>query len=217
MRSQSSVMLMLLLLSSPLRASSSSTPPIPGMDTILERYENYSYAERHQLPINDPHLQSQGRWSMECPKLMSRIEVLQRTIRNLGGEEIDPMSLRELQQLEQQIDTALKRVRSRKNQLFHESISDLQKKERSLSEQNGMLSKKLKHNEKESSTGDEDEQSEQQQQQQNNGEMGLSQQYFVPPQPMQIQRQLGAASTSKTTQQQQQQQIPLWMLPFVHE
>ncbi|CAL1392334.1 unnamed protein product [Linum trigynum] len=186
-----------------------------SMDTILERYENYSYAERHQLPINDPHLQS-GRWSMECPKLMSRIEVLQRTIRNLAGEEIDPMSLRELQQLEQQIDTALKRVRSRKNQLFHESISELQKKERSLSEQNGVLSKKLKHNEKESSTGDEDEQSEQQQQQQqSNGEMGLSQQYFVPPQPMQIQRQLGAASTSKTTQQQQQ--IPLWMLPFVHE
>ncbi|CAI0454474.1 unnamed protein product [Linum tenue] len=103
-----------------------------SMDTILERYENYSYAERHQLPINDPHLQSQGRWSMECPKLMSRIEVLQRTIRNLGGEEIDPMSLRELQQLEQQIDTALKRVRSRKNQLFHESISDLQKKVRSF-------------------------------------------------------------------------------------
>ncbi|CAN1319926.1 Agamous-like MADS-box protein AP1 [Linum perenne] len=63
---------------------------------------------------------------------------------NLVGEEIDPMSLRELQQLEQQIDTALKKVRSRK--------------ERSLSEQNGVLTKKVKQNEKEVSTGNVNEQ-----------------------------------------------------------
>ncbi|CAN1244280.1 Agamous-like MADS-box protein FUL-L [Linum perenne] len=123
------------------------------MDMILERYERYSYAERHhQLPISDPQ-QPGSSWTMECPKLMSRIEVLQRNLRNLVGEEIDPMSLRELQQLEQQIDTALKKVRSRKNQLYNESISNLQKKERSLSEQNGVLTKKVKQNEKEVSTG----------------------------------------------------------------
>ncbi|CAN1244282.1 Agamous-like MADS-box protein FUL-L [Linum perenne] len=121
-----------------------------SMDMILERYERYSYAERHhQLPISDP----QQPVFSQCPKLMSRIEVLQRNLRNLVGEEIDPMSLRELQQLEQQIDTALKKVRSRKNQLYNESISNLQKKERSLSEQNGVLTKKVKQNEKEVSTG----------------------------------------------------------------
>ncbi|CAN1835433.1 MADS-box transcription factor 20 [Linum perenne] len=64
--------------------------------------------------------------------------------KNLVGEEIDPMSLREFQQLEQQIDTALKKVRSRK--------------ERSLSEQNGVLTKKVKQNEKEVSTGNVNEQ-----------------------------------------------------------
>ncbi|CAN1244284.1 Agamous-like MADS-box protein FUL-L [Linum perenne] len=90
-----------------------------SMDMILERYERYSYAERHhQLPISDPG----SSWTMECPKLMSRIEVLQRNLRNLVGEEIDPMSLRELQQLEQQIDTALKKVRSRKVAVFFCSL-----------------------------------------------------------------------------------------------
>ncbi|CAN1179258.1 Agamous-like MADS-box protein FUL-L [Linum perenne] len=89
------------------------------MDMILERYERYSYAERHhQLPISDPQQPQGSSWTMECPKLMSRIEVLQRNLRNLVGEEIDPMSLRELQQLEQQIDTALKKVRSRKVAVF---------------------------------------------------------------------------------------------------
>lgn len=37
--------------------------------------------------------------------------------RNYTGENLDPLSLRELQSLEQQIDTALKRVRTRKVKL----------------------------------------------------------------------------------------------------
>ncbi|XP_050230274.1 truncated transcription factor CAULIFLOWER A-like [Mercurialis annua] len=115
-----------------------------SMEAILERYERCSYAER-QVDPNESD-QQQGNWGLEYPKLMSKIEVLQRSLRNYAGEDLDPMSLRELQQLEQQIDTALKRVRSRKNQLYHESISNLQKKERSLHDQNNMLAKQLKEN-----------------------------------------------------------------------
>ncbi|CAN1334400.1 Agamous-like MADS-box protein AP1 [Linum perenne] len=109
-----------------------------NMDMILERYEMYSYAERHhQLPISDPlqPLMHARDWYKVTTGHLSR---------NLVGEEIDPMSLREFQQLEQQIDTALKKVRSRK--------------ERSLSEQNGVLTKKVKQNEKEVSTGNVNEQ-----------------------------------------------------------
>ncbi|GLT56348.1 hypothetical protein SLA2020_293930 [Shorea laevis] len=117
-----------------------------SMERILERYERYSYAERQLLP-NDS--ESQANWSIEVPKLMSRIEALQRNIKHFMGEELSPLSLRELQHLEQQIDTALKRIRSRKNQAMHESISELQKKEKSLREQNDTLAKKvhLKENE----------------------------------------------------------------------
>lgn len=61
---------------------------------------------------------------------------------------MDPLSLRELQNLEEQIDTSLKRVRSRKNQLIHDFISQLHKKEKALQEQNKMLVKKLEDKEK---------------------------------------------------------------------
>nr|GMC59493.1 FRUITFUL-like protein [Ipomoea batatas] len=44
------------------------------------------------------------------------------------GDDLEPLGLRELQSLEQQLDTGLKRIRTRKNQLMHESISELQKK-----------------------------------------------------------------------------------------
>ncbi|KAL6994111.1 hypothetical protein U1Q18_012216 [Sarracenia purpurea var. burkii] len=110
------------------------------MERILDKYERYSYAER-QLAAPNSELQLyvknslkpiansvQTNWSLEYPKLVARIEVLQRNIRHYLGEDLDPLCLRELQHLEQQIDTALKRIRSRKNQLMHESISELQKK-----------------------------------------------------------------------------------------
>ena len=59
------------------------------------------------------------------------------------GEDLQSLSLKELQNLEQQLDSALKHIRSRKNQVMYESISELQKKE-----QNNLLAKKVKEKEK---------------------------------------------------------------------
>ncbi|CAL5338566.1 unnamed protein product [Camellia sinensis] len=108
------------------------------MEKILERYERYSYVER-QL-INAP--QTPGNWSLECTRLRAKIELLQRNHRHYVGEDLDSLSLKELQNLEHQLDTALKHIRTRKNQLMHESISELQKKEKAIQEQNNMLVKK---------------------------------------------------------------------------
>ncbi|CAI9756149.1 unnamed protein product [Fraxinus pennsylvanica] len=116
------------------------------MDSILERYQRYSFAER-QLVANEP--QSPANWALEYSKLKARIELLQRNQSHYMGENLDSMSLKDLQNLEQQIDTALKNVRSRKNQMLHESISEMQKKEKALREQNNMLEKKIKEKEKE--------------------------------------------------------------------
>nr|GMD38999.1 putative MADS box protein [Ipomoea batatas] len=48
--------------------------------------------------------------------------------RHYMGEDIDSLSLKELQNLEHQIDSSMKHIRSRKNQLMLESISELHKK-----------------------------------------------------------------------------------------
>ncbi|KAG4137645.1 hypothetical protein ERO13_D07G084400v2 [Gossypium hirsutum] len=106
------------------------------MERILERYERQIYA-----PTGS---ESQANWSLESSKLMSTIEVLQRNLRNFRGEELEPLSLRDLQLLEQQIGNSLKRIRTRKNKLMNESISVLQKREKTLQDQNNMLAKKLK-------------------------------------------------------------------------
>nr|ASM90855.1 AP1 [Lonicera macranthoides] len=115
------------------------------MEKILERYERYSYTER-QLVSHDP--QSSGNVTLEYNKLKARVELLQRNYRHYIGEDLDSLSLKDLQNLEQQLDTALKRIRSHKNQLMYESISELQRKERAIQEQNSALSKKIKEKEK---------------------------------------------------------------------
>ncbi|KAJ1388550.1 hypothetical protein SESBI_39045 [Sesbania bispinosa] len=117
----------------------------PCMERILERYERYSYAER-QLVTNDQA--PNENWVLEHAKLKARMEVLQRNQRNFMGEELDSLTLKQLQNLEQQLDSALKHIRSRKNQVLHESISELQKKDKALQEHNNLLAKKIKEKEK---------------------------------------------------------------------
>lgn len=118
-----------------------------SMEKILEKYERYSYAERPLLaPSGNSELQVS--WSQEYPKLEARLEIVKKNIRHYLGEDLDPLNLRELQSLEQQLDSSLKRIRARKNQLMQESISVLHKKERELQEENRQLANKVKENTK---------------------------------------------------------------------
>ncbi|KAF8107300.1 hypothetical protein N665_0124s0091 [Sinapis alba] len=110
-----------------------------SMERILERYERCSYAGQD---ITTPSLDSQGECSTEYSKLLRMVDVMQRSLRHLNGEEVDALSIRELQDLEMQLDTSLKRTRSRKNQLMVESIAQLKKKEKELKELKKQLTKK---------------------------------------------------------------------------
>nr|CAB97352.1 MADS-box protein 5 [Hordeum vulgare subsp. vulgare] len=110
------------------------------MDKILERYERYSYAEKVLVSSES---EIQGNWCHEYRKLKAKVETIQKCQKHLMGEDLESLNLKELQQLEQQLESSLKHIRARKNQLMHESISELQKKERSLQEENKVLQKEL--------------------------------------------------------------------------
>ncbi|CBI15339.3 hypothetical protein VitviT2T_026022 [Vitis vinifera] len=116
------------------------------MERILERYERYAYAQS-QLIATD--LESQGSWTLEYAKLKARMEVLQKSQRNFMGEDLDSLSLKELQNLEQQLDNSLKSTRTRKNQLMYESLSELHKKGKALQEEHDLLTAKVQEKEKE--------------------------------------------------------------------
>ncbi|XP_055802274.1 truncated transcription factor CAULIFLOWER A-like [Solanum dulcamara] len=92
------------------------------MEEIIDRYERCSFAERRFLESNSDA--STEKYS----KLRDKIDLLQRNHKHYMGEDLESLSLKDLQNLEQQLDTSLKLIRSRKNQLMHESISELHKK-----------------------------------------------------------------------------------------
>ncbi|KAI5007795.1 hypothetical protein ZWY2020_008843 [Hordeum vulgare] len=117
-----------------------------SMDVILERYQRYSFEERAVL---DPSTGDQANWGDEYGSLKIKLDALHKSQRQLLGEQLTHFTTKELQQLEQQLDSSLKHIRSRKNQLLFESISELQKKEKSLKDQNGVLQKHLVETEKE--------------------------------------------------------------------
>ncbi|TKW29112.1 hypothetical protein SEVIR_3G374401v4 [Setaria viridis] len=91
--------------------------------------------------MEDHPEEMQGNMSYDHIKLRSRIEALQKSQRNLMGEQLESLTFREVQQLEHQIDSALRNIRSRKDHVLLSSIEELRKKERFLVEQNSLLQK----------------------------------------------------------------------------
>ncbi|KAI3726833.1 hypothetical protein L1987_66639 [Smallanthus sonchifolius] len=114
-----------------------------SMKRILEKYERHT--SEMQPATND----LQDIWTLGNVKLKARLELLQKTQRHLMGEELDSLSLKELHSYEQQIDTAVRHIRLRKNQLMLESISQLQKKDKEMQDQNNSLSKQIKEKQQE--------------------------------------------------------------------
>nr|AXR86364.1 agamous-like 2 [Kerria japonica] len=105
----------------------------------LERYQKCSYG---QVEVTKPAKELESSYR-EYLKLKGRFESLQRTQRNLLGEDLGPLNTKELEQLERQLEASLKQVRSTKTQYMLDQLSDLQNKEQMLIEANRDLTIKL--------------------------------------------------------------------------
>ncbi|XP_019460420.1 PREDICTED: agamous-like MADS-box protein AGL9 homolog isoform X3 [Lupinus angustifolius] len=108
-----------------------------SMIYMLERYQkcNYGAPEANVSTREALELSSQ----QEYLKLKARYEALQRSQRNLMGEDLGPLSSKELESLERQLDSSLKQIRSTRTQFMLDQLSDLQRKEHMLSEANRSL------------------------------------------------------------------------------
>ncbi|XP_021997162.1 agamous-like MADS-box protein MADS4 isoform X2 [Helianthus annuus] len=108
-----------------------------SMLKTLERYKkcNYGAPEINVSAREALELSSQ----QEYLKLKARYEELQRSQRNLLGEDLGPLSCKELESLERQLDTSLKQIRSARTQSMLDTLTDLQKKEYALNEANRTL------------------------------------------------------------------------------
>ncbi|WVZ09906.1 hypothetical protein V8G54_014436 [Vigna mungo] len=109
-----------------------------SMTKTLEKYQKYSYSALETTrPIND--IQNY----QEYLRLKARVEVLQRSQRNLLGEDLAQMNTTDLEQLENQLEVALKNIRSTKTQFMLDQLADLHHRETLLVETNNVLRSKL--------------------------------------------------------------------------
>ncbi|GAA0141797.1 MADS box transcription factor [Lithospermum erythrorhizon] len=109
------------------------------MTKTIEKYQRCSYGalENNHL-FNDP----EGNYQ-EYLKLKVAVENLQQSQRHLLGEDLAQLGTKELDQLERQLDTSLKHIRSTKTQSLLDQLSDLHQKEHTLMEVNNVLKTKL--------------------------------------------------------------------------
>ncbi|KAK8607746.1 hypothetical protein V6N13_046354 [Hibiscus sabdariffa] len=107
------------------------------MSKTIERYQKREkeIGIGHKLAV-DQDMQNEEE---DAQSLAKKIESLEDCKQKLLGNGLEPCSVSELQQLENQLERSLSRIRDRKNQLFREQIKKLKEEERRLSEENAKL------------------------------------------------------------------------------
>lgn len=104
-----------------------------GISKTLERYQRSCIYQDNGI---ERETQS---WYQEVTKLKAKHEALHRTHRHLLGEELGPLSVKELQNLEKQLESALVQIRQRKTEVMIEQMEELRRQERQLGDMNKHL------------------------------------------------------------------------------
>ncbi|XP_020594616.1 MADS-box transcription factor 3-like, partial [Phalaenopsis equestris] len=81
-------------------------------------------------------------YQQEATKLRQQITNLQNSNRNLLGDALTTMSLRDLKQLETRLEKGINKIRAKKNELLHAEIDYMQKREMELQTDNMFLRNK---------------------------------------------------------------------------
>ncbi|TVU12424.1 hypothetical protein EJB05_46068 [Eragrostis curvula] len=117
------------------------------MYKTLERYRSCNHSPEASAPLEAElviilFLNAINNYQ-EYLKLKTRVEFLQTTQRNLLGEDLGPLSTKELEQLENQIEISLKHIRLAKGQQLNDQLFELKRKEQELQDANKDLRKKI--------------------------------------------------------------------------
>ncbi|KAJ8774567.1 hypothetical protein K2173_017013 [Erythroxylum novogranatense] len=110
-----------------------------SMLKTIQRYQIHTYGA---LEANQHGNDTQKNYQ-EYLQLKSTAEVLQRSQRNILGEDLRDLGTQELDQLEQQLDMSLKRIRLKKAKFMLDQLSEHERKVELLMESNNALRMKL--------------------------------------------------------------------------
>ncbi|ANM67033.1 AGAMOUS-like 21 [Arabidopsis thaliana] len=109
-----------------------------SMKSVIDRY-NKSKIEQQQLlnPASEVKF-----WQREAAVLRQELHALQENHRQMMGEQLNGLSVNELNSLENQIEISLRGIRMRKRNLIHQENLDLSRKVQRIHQENVELYKK---------------------------------------------------------------------------
>ncbi|WOL00460.1 MADS-box transcription factor 23-like isoform X1 [Canna indica] len=112
-----------------------------SMKSVIDRYKKEK--EEHHLVMNAT---SEIKfWQTEVASLRQQLHNLQENQRKLMGEELFGLSIKDLQDLESRLETSLRSIRSKKEQVLTEEINKLKWKGNLIYQENMELQKKVNH------------------------------------------------------------------------
>ncbi|XP_074573427.1 agamous-like MADS-box protein MADS3 [Curcuma longa] len=104
----------------------------------IERYQSCRYAAQE---ITEDKNEAEENWYQEFYKMKVKYNSLQCSYRHLHGEDLGQLKVKELQQLERQMELALSLIRQKRIKLLLDRIDELQQKEQHLQNQNSIKEK----------------------------------------------------------------------------
>ncbi|KAK4746430.1 hypothetical protein SAY87_012742 [Trapa incisa] len=109
------------------------------MQGTLERYRKHTKGSRAGQPSMEEGTQHM---KDEAISMMKKMELLEDSKRKLLGEGLASCTIEDLQNIEQQLEYSISKIRARKTQVYIEQIGKLKEKEKTLKAENAVLSEK---------------------------------------------------------------------------
>lgn len=113
------------------------------MATILEKYRIYTQTETDGN-MGASSVQSVKVGESQLKALQERMDNLKKKERNMVGEDLESLSVKELNRLENQLRIAIKRISNRKTKIFVQNAKSLAQKVRAMEEEKIELQSKLR-------------------------------------------------------------------------